>query len=76
MTDDLSDILPAKGTLVGSIVTSSGTTDPVGTTIVWTIPRLGAVPQTMTYQVRVGSLDGVTLRNHATGDGAEECLGG
>jgi uncharacterized repeat protein (TIGR01451 family) len=77
VTDDLSDILPAKGSLVaGSIATSSGTADPVGTSIVWTIPRLGAVPQTLTYQVVVGSLDGVTLRNHATGDGAEECLTG
>ena len=77
VTDDLSGILPTKGALVaGSITTSSGTADPVGTSIVWTIPRLGGTAQTLTYQVVVGSLDGVTLRNHATGDGAEECLDG
>ncbi len=61
----------------GSIVAPAGSSaELVGDQIVWTIDRLGDEPVTLDYQVLVGGLDGVTLRNHATGDGAEECLKG
>lgn len=78
VTDDLSGILPDKGTIVpGSLsVTSGALPTLVGTELHWTIPSLGSTPETMTYQILVGDKDGVTLRNHATGDGAEPCAAG
>ncbi|RYP85317.1 hypothetical protein EKO23_12590 [Nocardioides guangzhouensis] len=78
VTDDLSGILPDKGSIVpGSITVTSGAQPTlVGAELHWTIPVLGSTPQTMTYQVLVGDRHGVTLRNHATGDGAEPCEAG
>ena len=75
VTDDLSGILPDKGSIVpGSITVTSGAAPTlVGTGLHWTIPVLGSTPETLTYQVLVGDRHGVTLRNHATGDGAEPC---
>ena len=64
-----------NATLVSGPTASTGTAEPSGTSIVWTIPDLGADPETVTYQVKVNAgAYGVTLRNVVTSPGSNPCV--